>query len=657
MRHVLKNKIRLLMTILMITGLLAGCAAKDTDTLVIGNGEMNGVFNPFFVETNADQNVVKLTSVTLNRLTQEGLLEGYGADYAAPEEILGEDGQVASTRYTYKIIDGLQFSDGTPVTAKDVIFSFKVFCDPSYNGLSTINTLPIVGLEEYLYDTENYQELLAGFEEEAMQIDKEYVMDYIKAMASDAVDTYSEEELTAYMGMEMEPGLEGEKRLEALEKAYYEFEVANAFDYYIEGAQAEKVSELRQQYLEEKAGNFEILEIEGIKALDETTVEITLNGVNPSGVWDLGEMVIAPAHYYGAGFEKGDLSSVRLMDETPMGAGPYVFESYKNDVVTMTANDGYFLGKPNIPKVKFAYTTKANAVEGIGLGEIDIADVEATQEEIGRIEENKLLYRTTDFQGYGYIGINSYNVSDSNVRKGLMCLINKEAGVNTYFGGLASVIERPASIDSWVYPENSEPVYTYDKSKALAYFEAAGYRQENVNGKTLLAKDGEPLEIAAGVGGEGTMDHPAALIFTQMKLDLEELGASLEITDCDLTVLTDGLYQGTFDIWAASWDTSIDPSDMNGIYLTGAEGNFYGLENEELDATLLAASATTDIEARKSLYAEAMDIIMEEAVEMPVYQRKHLYVFNPEVIDASSLPSVITEHRGYLDDIETIKFI
>jgi len=657
MQHILKKRISFWMAMLLIAGLFVGCTAKDTGALVIGNGEMNGVFNPFFVETNADQNVVKLTAVTLNRLTQEGLLEGYAAEYAAPEEILGQDGQVAYTKYVYKLKNEIRFSDGTPVTAADVIFSLKVFCDPSYNGLSTINTLPIVGLEEYLYDTENYQELIAGFEEQASKIDKEYVMAYIKAMAAETVATYGEEELTGYMGIEIDPVLEGEKRQQALEKAYYEFEVANAFDYYIEGAKAEKSNEIRQRYIEEKSGHFQILEVEGIKALDQATVEITLYGVQPSAALDLGELPIAPAHYYGVAFEKGDLSSVRLMDQAPMGAGPYIFEGYKNDVVTMTANEDYFLGKPNIPKLKLAYITKANTVESMALGEIDIADVEATQEEIGRIEENKLHYMTTDFQGYGYIGVNSFNVSDRNVRKGLLSLINKETAVNTYFGGLATVIERPASIDSWVYPVNSEPMYAYDKSKALSYFETAGYNQETVNGKTILSKDGEQLTLLAGVGGEGTMDHPAALIFTQMKLDLEELGGSLEIVDCDLTVLTEGLYQGTFDIWAASWDTSIDPSDMNGIYVTGAEGNFYGLENPALDNSLLAASATTDIEKRKSLYAEAMGIIMEEAVEMPIYQRKHLYVFNPEIVDISSLPSLITEHRGYLDDIEKIKLI
>lgn len=646
-----------LVIILTVAVLLGGCGSKTTDTLVIGNGEMNGVFNPFFVETNADQNVVKLTGVTLNRFTKDGLLEEYASEYIPPEEITGESGEIEFTKYTYKIRDGLTFSDGTPVTTADILFTMKVLCDPSYNGLSTINTLPIVGLEEYRYDTLNYDDLIAGFQEEARQIDKEFVLTYIKAMAADAVNSYSEEELTAYMGMELDAGLAGKERQAALEKEYYDFEVANAFDYYIEGAQAEKVKQLTEEYIAGKEGDFQIQDIEGVKVIDEQTVEITLSGVNPSASWDFGELVIAPEHYYGKGFEKGDLTSVRSKDGAPLGAGPYVFESYENNVVTMSANENYFLGKPNIPQIKLAYTTKANTVEGLALGEMDVADVEATPDEISRIKENNLYYVATDVQGYGYIGINSNRVNDVNVRKGLLSLINKETAVNTYFGGLATVIERPASVNSWVYPKDSEPVYTYDKNKALEYFKAAGYSQETKGGETILSKDGEQFSLLVGVGGEGTMDHPAALIFTQMKLDIEEMGGELEITDCDLTVLTDGLYQGSFDLWAASWDTSIDPSDMNGIYMTGAEGNFYGIANSALDTTLIAASATTNMEARKSLYAEAMDMVMGSAVEMPIYQRKHLYVFNPEIVDISSLPEGITEFRGYMDDIEKLKLL
>ena len=43
----------------------------------------------------------------------------------------------------------MTFSDGTPVTADDVIFSYKVLADPAYDGPSTLTTLPVVGMEEY----------------------------------------------------------------------------------------------------------------------------------------------------------------------------------------------------------------------------------------------------------------------------------------------------------------------------------------------------------------------------------------------------------------------------------------------------------------------------------------------------------------------------
>ena len=43
----------------------------------------------------------------------------------------------------------MTFSDGTPLTVDDVIFSMYVLSDPTYDGSSTFFALPIVGMEEY----------------------------------------------------------------------------------------------------------------------------------------------------------------------------------------------------------------------------------------------------------------------------------------------------------------------------------------------------------------------------------------------------------------------------------------------------------------------------------------------------------------------------
>ena len=52
--------------------------------------------------------------------------------------------------YNIKIKKGVKFSDGKELTAKDVLFSIYVYCDPTYTGSTTFSTLPIVGMGEYM---------------------------------------------------------------------------------------------------------------------------------------------------------------------------------------------------------------------------------------------------------------------------------------------------------------------------------------------------------------------------------------------------------------------------------------------------------------------------------------------------------------------------
>lgn len=52
-------------------------------------------------------------------------------------------------KYTFKIKDGVKFSDGTPVTADDVAFTFDVMCDPSYTGIQDPSVIGVKGWEAY----------------------------------------------------------------------------------------------------------------------------------------------------------------------------------------------------------------------------------------------------------------------------------------------------------------------------------------------------------------------------------------------------------------------------------------------------------------------------------------------------------------------------
>lgn len=531
---------------LCVFGIFLSCGlGGHSNTLVIASSQFNGVFSPFFASSGYDTAVVGMVVQSLLRSDREGKPIDGVAKYIPPEQKIINGKTV--TVYNFPLTPEIRFSDGSKVTVEDIIFSFKVFCDPTYDGAATIWTTPIVGIEEY-------------------------------------------------------------------------------------------------------RNNPSQTEIAGIVAIDDSTIQVTIDGVDPKAIWNLGGISVVPKNYYDANFKKSDLSAVKSKNAVPMGTGPYKFVKYENNVVSFEANEYFYPEPPKTPRMKLQVIATASKLDSLMLGETDIVDPNPSPENVEIAKSADLHYQLIDNLGYGYIGINAERVTDVNLRRGLMCLMNRAPAVRTYYEDLASVIERPQSKTSWAYPPDAKPFYEFNPQRAAEFFQKAGY--ENVDGK--LIKDGKQLRIEVGIGGEGSMNHPVAPILTQMKEELEKLGGILEINDCDANILFDRLDTGSWDMWVAAWQSTIDP-DMYQIYHSEGPSNHYRVRNSELDRLVLEARQTLDIEQRQEKYFRALDIIMEEAVEMPVYQRKNVYVFNPENIAIQSLAKDPSPFYDYSSEIQNIR--
>ena len=125
---------------------LVACSSGSSDknnTLTVGvNQELNGVFSPAYYSSSYDNYAIDLV--------YEGLL-GYNAENELVPELAQEMPEISEDglTFTFKIREGAKFSDGTPVTSKDVKYSFTLLADPSYTGRFAINAENIVGYEEY----------------------------------------------------------------------------------------------------------------------------------------------------------------------------------------------------------------------------------------------------------------------------------------------------------------------------------------------------------------------------------------------------------------------------------------------------------------------------------------------------------------------------
>ena len=73
----------------------------------------------------------------------------------------------------------------------------------------------------------------------------------------------------------------------------------------------------------------------------------------------------------------------------------------------------------------------------------------------------------------------------------------------------------------------------------------------------------------------------------------------------------------------------------------------------ELSDIIDLARETLDESRRTAYYAEALDMVMELAVELPTYQRSDLFAYNSDIIDTSTLTPAedLTPYNGPLSKL------
>ena len=447
--------------------------------------------------------------------------------------------------------------------------------------------------------------------------------------------------------------------------------------------------------------------VEGIVKTGDYSMTLTTSKLSTTAIYQL-QMEIAPMHYYGDaslydydnnsfGFPKGDLSLVRAKTSTPMGAGPYIFKEYSDGVFYTDANPNYFLGAPKNGHINMKETQEADKITGIQSGALDISDPSYSLEVRNQIADINgadgddgaiITTRLMDYRGYGYVALAAGNVKvgddpasqeSRDLRKAIMTVLSayRDEGIDSYYGETASVINYPISNTSWAAPQVTDDgyqiaystdvegnaIYTADMSTedkyaaalnaALGYFEAAGYTVEN--GQVTAAPEGAAMEYTVNIGGSGNGDHPTFQVLTNAAAALKTIGFNLIVNDMAQAADLFASYKsGEAEGWVAAWQSTNDP-DMYQLYHSQGSTNYYEINDPDLDELIIAARQTTDQEARKAMYKEAMEIILDWGVELPVYQRSEASIFSSERIVVDSIPKDMTPYWTYLSEIEQIQ--
>lgn len=119
----------------------ASARANAANTIIVGIPETTGVFNPIYYSTVYDAYVIELVFASLMTNNEAGeILPSVAESWEISED---------QKQITFKLREDVKFSDGTPLTAKDVVFTYKAMADPSYQGRYSYIPAALEGYDEY----------------------------------------------------------------------------------------------------------------------------------------------------------------------------------------------------------------------------------------------------------------------------------------------------------------------------------------------------------------------------------------------------------------------------------------------------------------------------------------------------------------------------
>ena len=771
-----KKTLALLLALLMGLSLIAGCAKtpadpetpdvtqnpaatnteepkeskNDTTPLVVGYSPFSSKFSPFFAETAYDVDVYEMTAVPLLNGDRTGAIimkgiegetveyNGTAYTYTGIADATITENADGTVFYDFVLRDDVTFSDGEPLTVDDVIFSIYVYCDPAYDGSSTLFAQPIEGMEAYrsgmsikwnLIFNDGPEKSLAGSAEGYYTAEEaaafwEAFGRAGEAFAQEIVDYciaagYGTDVATAAAAWGFE-GLAAEATAADFFQAIldkYGYDLSDdGINHETAGTSissfiTSEVTAIDPGYIAGVQTGESAPSITGVQKTGDNSLRIVLTKVDATAIYSLAGIYVSPLHYYGDealydyennsfGFPKGDLTIVRKNTTQPMGAGPYKFIKFENGVVSFEANEAYYKGAPKIKYINFLETQEADKLNGVVTGTVDITDPSFSVDTVSAIEKanggelngSVVTVNTVDNLGYGYIGMNAKNMSvggepaseaSKNLRKafGTIFSVYREVAIDSYYGERASVINYPISNTSWAAPQpaddgykvafstdvtgadiytsgmSADERYAAAKTAALGFLEAAGYTV--ADGKVTAAPEGAKLEYELWIPGDGVGDHPSFMICTLAAEAFKEIGINLIVTDLtNSSELWTALEAEQLDMWAAAWQATVDP-DMYQIYFSGDDSNaaggsnyMYAISDPELNQLILDARASLDQTYRKAMYKACLDIVIDWAVEIPVYQRQNAIIFSTERVDMDTVTPDITTFYDWMMEIE-----
>ena len=383
----------------------------------------------------------------------------------------------------------------------------------------------------------------------------------------------------------------------------------------------------------------DILSIDTITVEDERTITITTTVPQPTlpGLLITPSLAITDAAAADAAGE-GNIIAARAL------TGPYIPTEYiQLERLHSVANDDYWGGTPPLAGINHIAIPDTNSRElALQAGDIDVA-INVSPDGARAINDHPGTQTMTTGIGTSlvlwWVNFERGTLADPLVRRAVAHAIDREsiAGLISPAGsGSFAELMLPEALVSC--PGVSAP--GYDPDEAVNLLAEAGYA--DTDGDGTLDKEGQPLEIIIG-GYPERFQLPIMAEAAQSML--ADVGIKAEVRITEWSVVKEpawdlfGWYNGVVE---GGGDPVFNISKFAGLRADsgGSGGNNYGhYDNSDLADVVAPSVSVSDLDGRQEIACEALAMITEETVFLPVAHVNMVYGVSDRVTDFEAHPS------------------
>ena len=327
----------------------------------------------------------------------------------------------------------------------------------------------------------------------------------------------------------------------------------------------------------------------------------------------------------------------------PVGTGPFRFVQYeRGQYVIAERNPNHWRGAPPLDRIVWRFITDRSAAtaaietgqiqvstyNGIGLADLDRLGKDPRFTVTTRGSEANAFNNTLEFNH------RRRELADVRVRRAIAHAIDVPFFIENFLYGQGKPAAGPIpSTSAAFFPADARPPYAFDKRRAEALLDEAGFRR-GAGGVRFS------LRLVPIPNGE---DVPLLATFIQQSL--QGIGIRVEIVNYDAAGALTAVYRDwNFDLATGWHQYRGDPAVSTTVwYRSGSPKgapwtNQWAWQSDRVDALTDQAASETDPAKRKALYAEWLRAVNEELPIWMVIERQFQTIISKRVGNALNTP-------------------